>query len=237
MNFRQRSYEKERMDAPDLHPSEFHNNLKEIVLINRYLGGASVTVQGINALVKAHDLQDLHITDIGSGAGDIFPYLDKKLHQYSPHFTAVDIQSEAQTYLEKHYPAYKDKVDWIIDDYNRVFEKENATDIVTASLFCHHLNDEELVDFLRGAVRYARVGVVINDLHRHPFAYHSIRLLTKWFSNSAFTKHDAPLSVRRGFTASEWSEYLSAAEITNASITWKWAFRHLVVIPTNNQLL
>jgi 2-polyprenyl-3-methyl-5-hydroxy-6-metoxy-1,4-benzoquinol methylase len=235
MNFQLRSYEKERMDAPDLHPSEFHNNLKEIVLINRYLGGASVTVQGIDELIKASDLKSVHITDIGSGAGDIFPYLDKKLNRYKPSFTAVDIQPEAQTYMEKHYPDYKNRVNWLIDDYNKVFEEENATDIVTASLFCHHLNDEELVDFLRGAIRYARIGVVINDLHRHPFAYHSIRLLTKWFSNSEFTKHDAPLSVRRGFTASEWTEHLAASDITNASIVWKWAFRHLVVIPTKAQ--
>lgn len=230
MNFRHRSYEKELMDAPFLSKEDFHTNLREIVLINRYLGGASVTYQGIRQLIRHSGLSKVHVTDIGSGAGDLFDYLSKRFGAFPLTFTAVDIQPEAQSFALKAFPEVQSSVVWNIADYRDVFAEENGTDIVSASLFCHHLDDRELVDFLRGAFRHARVGVVINDLHRHPFAYYSIRMLTTWFSRSKFTRHDAPLSVLRGFTGTEWQQYLRTAGISSYSLKWCWAFRHLVII-------
>ncbi len=78
----------------------------------------------------------------------------------------------------------------------------------------------------------ARTGFFINDLHRHPLAYYSIRWLTGLFSRSYLVKNDAPLSVRRGFSRSELKSLLEAAGITNYSIRWRWAFRWLVIVPT-----
>ncbi len=72
-------------------------------------------------------------------------------------------------------------------------------------------------------------GFFINDLHRHPLAYYSIKLLTTVFSKSYLVKNDAPLSVARGFKASEWKKILKSAGINNYRVNWKWAFRHLVV--------
>jgi hypothetical protein len=45
--------------------------------------------------------------------------------------------------------------------------------------------------------------VIINDLHRHFFAYYSIRTLTTLFSKSPMVRHDAPVSVRRAFRPAE----------------------------------
>jgi len=233
MNFQHRSYEKELMDAPYLSKEDFHTNLREIVLINRYLGGASVTFKGVSQLVRLAGLSRVHVTDIGSGAGDLFDYLSRRFGEFPVEFTAVDIQPEAQAFALEAFPDVQSKVAWNISDYRHVFAEENGTDIVSASLFCHHLDDSAVVEFLQGALRHARVGVVINDLHRHPFAFHSIRLLTRWFSSSHFTRHDAPLSVLRGFSRSEWQDYLRSAGISTYSLSWCWAFRHLLVIPKN----
>jgi hypothetical protein len=75
----------------------------------------------------------------------------------------------------------------------------------------------------------ARLGFFINDLHRHKVAYYSIKVLTAIFSNSYLVKHDAPLSVARGFTKDEWLQFFNIAGIGNFSIEWKWAFRWLIV--------
>ncbi|TVQ75649.1 MAG: methyltransferase domain-containing protein [Flavobacteriales bacterium] len=230
MNFSQRSYQKELMDEPNLSPTAFHENLREIVAINKFLGGANVTWKGIKRL---DDCSPICLTDVGAGAGDVFDYIDQRLSLQDKkrvRFQALDIQPEAEQYSHKAFPHLKDRIHWIIDDYKEVLANPGATDIVLASLFCHHLNDDELVDFLQRSIRHARKGVVINDLHRHPFAYYSIKLLTRWFSKSEFTKHDAPLSVRRGFTRREWQKHLAAAGISNYHISWQWAFRHLIII-------
>ena len=73
-------------------------------------------------------------------------------------------------------------------------------------------------------------GFFINDLQRHPFAYHSIKMLTKLFSRSYLVKNDGPVSVLRGFRRREWVQLLHEAGITNYSIRWRWAFRYLIVV-------
>jgi hypothetical protein len=68
----------------------------------------------------------------------------------------------------------------------------------------------------------------MNDLHRHPLAYHFIRIVTKLFSSSVFTKNDAPLSVLRSFRKNEWMKFCQNAGLKNYTIQWKWAFRFVV---------
>ena len=64
------------------------------------------------------------------------------------------------------------------------FAPEMVIDLVISSLLTHHLADAEIVDFLDWMETHARMGWFINDLHRHPLAYHSIRWLTRWWSRS-----------------------------------------------------
>ena len=62
--------------------------------------------------------------------------------------------------------------------------------------------------------------------------WHIIRsvILTRLFSRSYLVKHDAPLSVLRGFKKKELEELLNKAGILNYTIHWKWAFRWLVIV-------
>ena len=103
-------------------------------------------------------------------------------------------------------------------------------DIAVATLFLHHFTHDQLVGILSQLVKQIRIGIVINDLHRHFLAYHSIKLLTKIFSKSKMVQYDAPLSVLRGFSKLELEIILKQAGIKNYSIKWKWAFRWQVII-------
>ncbi|MEQ9414600.1 MAG: SAM-dependent methyltransferase, partial [Cyclobacteriaceae bacterium] len=67
----------------------------------------------------------------------------------------------------------------------------------------------------------------------HWFAYHSIRLLTKWFSKSPMVQFDAPVSVLRAFHRSDIISILKDAGINNYSLKWKWAFRWQLIIPAS----
>jgi hypothetical protein len=100
--------------------------------------------------------------------------------------------------------------------------------IIFSSLFCHHFKDEELVFMLRWMQGNTSTGFFINDLHRHPLAYHSIKLLTGIFSKSHMVKNDAPLSVQRGFVRRDWERFFKAAGLSHYKCSWKWAFRWLV---------
>ena len=76
----------------------------------------------------------------------------------------------------------------------------------------------------------AKIGVVINDLHRHPLAYYGISILSTLFSKSYLVKHDAKLSVLKGFKKAEWIYFLKTKHFKNYEIEWIWAFRHLITI-------
>jgi hypothetical protein len=83
---------------------------------------------------------------------------------------------------------------------------------------------------LRQWQQQARVAVVINDLHRHALAYHSIRWLTRLFGGSYLVQNDAPLSVARAFRRADWERMLADAGIRRYELRWCWAFRWQVII-------
>lgn len=103
-------------------------------------------------------------------------------------------------------------------------------DVVMSNLFCHHFDKEDLVQLVKRMCDLSNSFVLINDIHRHWFAYHSIKIITSLFSKSYLVKYDAPLSVARSLTRREWEEILQLADVKNYRIKWKWAWRWQIII-------
>jgi hypothetical protein len=118
---------------------------------------------------------------------------------------------------------------WICSDYALVEFGDHRPDIIFSSLFCHHLDDSQLVHMIRWSERNSGTGFFINDLHRHWLAFYLIRYLTRFFSRSYLVKHDASLSVARSFRRAEWKRLFQSAGVSPVRISWRWAFRWLVI--------
>ena len=84
-------------------------------------------------------------------------------------------------------------VQFIVSDYKLVNFENKKPDIIFSSLFCHHFTDDELIKMLQWMKENAKLGFFINDLQRHPLAYHSIKYITKFFSKSYLVKNDCAL--------------------------------------------
>ena len=110
-----------------------------------------------------------------------------------------------------------------VDDGQVLVERKNDS---RAQRAFHGLTRSLIANMVHGR----QASIVISDLHRHWLAYWSIRLLTALFSRSAAVGHDGPLSVRKGFRKSDLEDILAAANIRQAWIRWRWAFRWVVVI-------
>ena len=230
INLANRSYKKEILDRNDIPFADIQQNMKELNTINTLLGGHKITIAGIKALAgQDHTNKPLTICEIGCGGGDNL----KAIHQYCnnihmpANFIGIDIKSECIEFAKKQYPGLP--VNWITSDYKKTAFAGHKPDIIFSSLFCHHFSDAELNLMLPWMKENATVGFFINDLHRHPIAYYSIKWITKLFSGSYLVKNDAPLSVARGFKKAEWYNILKKAGIGNFSIHWKWAFRYLII--------
>jgi len=137
----------------------------------------------------------------------------------------IDINKECIAYAQSIEAPF---IQYMVSDY-RTVQFEQLPDILFSSLFSHHFTDEELVTQLRWMNENCQRGFFINDLHRHPLAYYSIKALTQLFSKSYLVKNDAPLSVLRGFKQGEWKRLCTQAGLAGISFQWRWAFRWLIV--------
>jgi 2-polyprenyl-3-methyl-5-hydroxy-6-metoxy-1,4-benzoquinol methylase len=225
-----RSYQKELLDSSEIPFRDIMLNMQELEFINRYLGGHTITVNGINQLINDYDdRQPIKIVEMGCGGGDNLHAIQKWATKGNipVSLLGIDINKECIEYASSR--PENATIQFIHSDYKHMNFKEKP-DILFSSLFCHHFTDEELVDMLKYMQRNSSLGFFINDLHRHPIAFHLIKLLTQLFSKSYLVKNDAPLSVRRGFVRKDWDYLLNGAKISNYSCEWKWAFRWLITV-------
>lgn len=222
-----RSYQKELMDGEDIPFKDMAITLEELNVVNSRLGGHTITCKGVNSLLK-DNAESVTVCEIGCGGGDNLKAIQKKFNSASTkiNFIGIDINPECIQYAREKYPELNCR--WICSDYARVNFDTVKPDIIFSSLFCHHFTDEQLIFMLRWQNENSNLGFFINDLHRHWLAYYLIKYITKFFSKSYLVKHDAAVSVARGFKKQEWRAYFKAAGLKNYAISWQWAFRYLV---------
>jgi SAM-dependent methyltransferase len=227
MDYSFRSYLPELLDGNEVPAADIRRNLYELEIINRHLGGHAITLNGFYQLTK--NQQKIQVCEIGCGGGDNMKVIENKFSGKIPDLTflGVDINPDCISVAENL--KWQSPIRFLVDDYKKV-RFESRPDIIFCSLFCHHFDESSLIEMFRWMHENSRLGFFINDLHRHPLAYHSIRILTLLFSKSYLVKHDAPLSVLRGFKKKELDALLIRAGITQFSIHWKWAFRWLIVV-------
>jgi 2-polyprenyl-3-methyl-5-hydroxy-6-metoxy-1,4-benzoquinol methylase len=234
--FKKRSYQKELLDGDDIPFEDIRMNMEELNIINTRLGGHSITVDGFSTLLKTVLARKspmgspVIVCEIGCGGGDNLLAIQKWCSKHSIRVKSIgiDIKKECIEFASQRSP-YFWEVDWIQSDYTQHNFGYDKPDIIFSSLFCHHFTDEQLIKMLAWMRNNATTGFFINDLHRHSLAYYSIKWITRFFSRSYLVKHDAPLSVLRGFRKGEWEYLLEKAAIKNYKVSWKWAFRYLIV--------
>lgn len=219
----------EKMDQPGVDPVEIRKALHELEVINKLLGGYHVILDALNRIDWPD--QPVTIMDIGCGGGDmlrsIAMWAEKK--KLNVKLIGVDwnpVMTEYATTQSKNYSNISFKTMNVFDDE---LLKEKVT-ITMNSLFCHHFDNSELAVLIKRMHQLASKAIIINDLHRHWFPYHSIRLITKLFSKTFLVKYDGPLSVARSLTKKEWKMILSSAGISNYRLRWMWAWRWQLII-------
>lgn len=100
----------------------------------------------------------------------------------------------------------------------------DGIDIVISSHFAHTLDDRELVSFLQWIEATAQKGWMICERRRHPLLHFVVKWSTRIFSKNRLIRHDAPLSVARGFTAHDWGILLDRAGIPREQVNVRRAF-------------
>jgi len=230
-DFSHRSSANELMDDLTASGGQLHQALRELDAINYVLGGNYVTLNGLTQLLDAHPAETkLHIADLGCGSGDMLTLIRRLLvkRDIDAQLSGIDANPNVVQFAALRTPAACGIEYEVMDIFSDEFRKRKF-DIVTGTLFFHHFSTAQLISFFKQLREQVALGLVINDIHRHWFAYYSIKWLTRIFSKTPMVKHDAPVSVLRAFKKHELEDILRRAGISTYRIKWRWAFRWQVV--------
>ena len=219
------------MDDLSIGDDRLTDALDDLWWTNRLLGGWAATNAVLDPLLDAHDR--LRLLDLGTGGADALVHLVPRAAQRGCHLTAVglDANPSALAYgrrrMEATVPAgLQNRITLVEGDALDLSYDDDAFDVTLAALVLHHFHGPDAVRFLQEMNRVSRLGAVVNDLHRHPVAYAAIWCVGRLLPTSTMFRHDAPLSVRRGFRRSELHALAHAAHWPRATVRWHWAFRY-----------
>lgn len=222
-----RSSQPELMDQGGISFAEFHQCLQGLETINRLTLAYRPTLRWLRRWTRSG--QPICLLDAGSGGGDMLRRIEKQAATGSGpdsvplSLIGVDLNPLSKKSAELCSVGYS--IRFLTDDIF-AYELDQPIDIIVCNLFTHHLDDDQLVDFLCWIDSRARHGWFINDLHRHPIPFYFIKIATRLFSRNRLIRHDAAVSVARSFTADDWHRLLAKAGLTDrVRVQWFFPFR------------
>lgn len=235
MDLTSRVLEGELMDAPDLAPQPHHLALRGLQRVNQLSGTARTLTAGILRNLKTSKSFDaerpLRVLDLACGGGDVTLSVALRLN-------AVGLQAKvfgwdrSETAIEfaRHrassHPA-GEHVRFATRDALSVTADDDF-DIITCTLFLHHLSNEEAGALLPLFYSAARRMVIIDDLRRTQFGYLLARVGCQLLSRSSIVHVDGPLSVRAAFIESELDGLAQQAGLPPATWRRHWPQRFLM---------
>ena len=225
-----RSSEMEIMDDFTMEGVLFRDTLDKLEIINRFLGGNSVTINGLKKLLENQPKnKTITIVDLGCGNGDILRDISKfgRKNNYSFKLIGIDANLAATEYAKELSKEYSELSFKTMDILSEDFKKQSY-DVVLCTLFLHHFKNEELISFLKTTTDKATIGVVVNDLHRHKLAYYLFKLIG-FFIKNKMVRQDGLTSVLRAFKREDLENIAKEIKV-HFSIQWKWAFRYLWIL-------
>lgn len=229
---RQRSQAPEIMDDFNMEGALLKETLHKIAQINQLLGGNRITVKGVAALLKdipAH--QTISIVDVGCGSGDMLRQLSSYGKKINRKFELIGIDANLTTVtyareLSRQYP----DIQYYCQDIMAPAFREQRYDIILCTLTLHHFTEAEIRHLMTIFREQARIGIVVNDLHRSAIAYRLFQLICLVFNLNSMVRADGQVSILRGFKKKELHHLSAELNIGAYSLQWKWAFRYQWII-------
>jgi ubiquinone/menaquinone biosynthesis C-methylase UbiE len=210
----------ELLDTDSGTPAEIASSLGDLRRINRWFGGIATTEAIIQRVAQEIKASSLSLLEVAAGSG------------YVPNAARERLKGrglQLQVTLLDRAPSHLNGGNRAITGDALAIPFRNASfDLVSCTLFAHHLSPEQLMQFVNEALRVSRVAVLINDLIRQPLhlllVYAGLPLY-----RSRLTRHDAPASVRQAYTPEEMMALLAQTAALRTQIYRHYLFRMGVI--------
>lgn len=192
----------ELLDSDDCPPDEVAKSLRDLSSINRRFGGVSTTRALIEKVAASTGKKDFSILEVAAGFGEVPTLAAEQLSRKGVHLKLALLDLKRSHLLGGDHSVVANGLALPFTD--------NSFDLVSCSLFVHHLQPQEVARFAREAVRVCRCALLINDLIRHPLhlalVYAAFPLMRSYVS-----RYDGLVSVRRAYVPNEVRDMIRSA--------------------------
>ncbi|QJQ94545.1 MULTISPECIES: methyltransferase domain-containing protein [Halomonadaceae] len=223
-----RRLEGELMDDPDIDDRAHQRALHGLRRINNVSRTAAALWPSIARIAKTRQSRTLSLLDVATGGGDVAISLVRRARR-----AGLDLQVEgcdisptaldfaAQAAQRAKVPVTFFELDVLTEPVPRHY------DIVTSTLFLHHLDDEQVVALL-GQLADCADHLLISDLIRNRAGYGLAYLGTRLLSASRVVHVDGMRSVRAALTLPEARTLAAQAGLDGVTFTRHWPSRFLL---------
>jgi 2-polyprenyl-3-methyl-5-hydroxy-6-metoxy-1,4-benzoquinol methylase len=218
-----RRLEPEVMDRPDLDPDLHARALHGLARINALSGSARSFWPAIRRLAP------VRVLDLACGGGDVAVRLAARAKRegVSAEFAGCDVSPTALGIATRRAASAGVAVEFFRRD---LFADgpPPGYDVLTCSLFLHHLDEDQAVTLLRQMSEAAGRLVMVNDLRRSGVGLMLARVVTRLVTRSPVVRVDGPQSVEAAFTLPEVQALVGRAGLRGAGIRRVWPCRFLL---------
>ncbi|HTS35818.1 MAG TPA: methyltransferase domain-containing protein [Candidatus Solibacter sp.] len=184
----------ELLDSGDCPAKEVAASLHDLRRINRWFGGVATTRALVERIAATTSQRRFSLLEVAAGFGEVPRLTAQQLARkgITLDVTLLDLK------LSHLLPGGRA----VVANALALPFSDNSFDLVGCSLFAHHLEPDELTKFASEALRVSRVGLVINDLIRHPL--HLALVYAGWpLMRSHVSRLDGIASVKRAYVPDE----------------------------------
>ena len=223
----------EWLDAETMDDGALRRNLADIRRINWLLGWTAFTVHGVarqaEEVAKAAGRREFSLLDVASGSADIPLAIARWAEHagFEARIVATDISPQIVAVAQEQ-AADTPSVTVELQDALALPYAPGSFDIALCTLALHHFEPERAVTLLASMAHVSK-HVLVFDVARARLAYVGSLLLTRLLRMDAMTRHDAPASVRRAYSAPEMRELGAKAGLQDLTvrvgIPWRLALR------------
>jgi ubiquinone/menaquinone biosynthesis C-methylase UbiE len=208
----------QRVDAEEILDSEgcsardVQGVLAVLGWVNRWFGGVATTRKMVERVAQVAGAKRLSLLEVAAGSGEV---PERVCAEVAGRGITLDVTllDRARSHLPSIHRINEDcrpAPSAVVADALALPFGDGAFDLVSCSLFAHHLNAQQLAQFARESLRVSRRAVLINDLIRHPMhlalVYASFPLM-----RSRIAWLDGLTSVRRAYVPDEIRYVLASA--------------------------
>jgi ubiquinone/menaquinone biosynthesis C-methylase UbiE len=200
----QRTVTPEILDSPDCPPEEIAKSLRDLSRINRWFGGVATTRSLIERVARATGKKNFSMLEVAAGFGEVPRAAAQELARQGIVIEITLSDRMPSHLLNRNGNGNRSAV----ADALALPFADGAFDLVSCSLFTHHLDPAELARFAGEALRVSRIAVLINDLVRHPLhlalVYAGFPLMRSYVS-----RVDGVASVRKAYLPEEMKKIIA----------------------------